>query len=401
MYAYSDITENEVGMQAISWGGWSALEEGDRPLARYLATRAVRNSGLGELSPAQISRYLDDRNAQVQPNISEATEGMAGVSDTADVETMFQLMHLYMTQPRVDDQAFAEAANIGDIILSLSVSDPGWQQTLAYLEARHGEEFGWFNLVASQERLDSLTPEALLDIYQQRFGGVDDLVVVVVGDVDRDVVEQMARIYIGTLPAGESDSYVNRRAPEPNGVVRREVVLGPDVLATSATYYHEASIEVDPATQVAVDLLDVILDDRLVDNVREDLGDSYVATASISLSMTPEPRISSEVSVSGDPERMPRIEAELTRILDGMQAGEVSAAEFEQARAVVGDDYELIENSDLVSVLLRRAYASDDELPTPQRLLDELEAIGLEDVKALAELLYDPDQHIQIVRVLP
>lgn len=401
MYAYSDITENEVGMQAISWGGWSALEEGDRPLARYLATRAVRNSGLGELSPAQISRYLDDRNAQVQPYISEATEGMAGVSDTADVETMFQLMHLYMTQPRVDDQAFAEAANIGDIILSLSVSDPGWQQSLAYLEARHGEEFGWFNLVASQERLDSLTPEALLDIYQQRFGRVDDLVVVVVGDVDRDVVEQMARIYIGTLPAGESDSYVNRRAPEPNGVVRREVVLGPDVLSTSATYYHEASIEVDPATQVAVDLLDVILDDRLVDNVREDLGDSYVATASISLSMTPEPRISSEVSVSGDPERMPRIEAELTRILAGMQAGEVSAAEFEQARAVVGDDYELIENSDLVSVLLRRVYASDDDLPTPQRLLDELEAIGLEDVKALAELLYDPDQHIQIVRVLP
>ncbi|MDE0604361.1 MAG: insulinase family protein [bacterium] len=401
MYAYSDIAENEVGMQAVSWGGWSALEEGDRPMAVYLAPRAVRNSGLGELSPAQISRYLDDRNAQAQPYISEATEGVAGVSDTADVETMFQLMHLYMTQPRVDDQAFAEAANVGDIILSLSVSDPDWQQALAYLEARHGEAIGWFNLVASQERLDSLTPEALFSLYQQRFGGVDDLVVVVVGDVDRDVVEQMARTYVGTLPAGEPDSYVNRRAPEPSGIVRREVVLGPDVQSTSATYYYEASIEVNPATQVAVDLLDVILDDRLVDDVREDLGDSYVATVSMGLSITPESRVSSEVFVSGDPERMPRIEAELARILDGMQAGEINAEEFEQARAVVGDDYELTDNGDLTNVLIRRVYADDDELPTPQRLIEELAAIRLGHVQALAELLFDPDQHIQIIRVLP
>ena len=401
MYAYSDISENEVSLQAISWGGWSALEEGDRPLAQYLATRAVRNSGLGELSPAQISRYLDDRNAQVQPFISEATEGIAGLSDSADVETMFQLMHLYMTEARVDEQAFGEAVNVGDIIASLSVSDPDWQEALAYLEARHGEAFGWFDLVAPPETLDTLTPESLLGIYQQRIAGVDDLVVVIVGDVGRDVVEQMARTYVGTLPAGEPDSYANRRPPEPDGIVRREVVLGPDVQSTSATYYYEASIEVSPATQVAVDLLDVILDDRLVDDVREDLGDSYVAAVSMGLSITPEPRISSEVFASGDPERMPRIEAELARILDGMQAGEINAEEFEQARAVVGDDYALVVNADLTNVLLRRAYASDDELPTPRRLIEELETIRLGHVQALAELLFDPDQHIQIVRVLP
>ena len=401
MYAYSDIAENQVGLQAISWGGWSALEEGDRPLAQYLATRAVRNSGLGDLTPAQISRFLDDRNAQARPFIGETTEGVAGTSDTAGVETMFQLMHLYMTQPRVDDQAFAEAVNVGDIIASLAVSDPDWQEALAHLEARHGEAFGWFNLVAPPETLDSLTAESLFDIYQQRFGGVDDLVVVVVGDVDRDTVERMARTYVGTLPAGEADSYVNRRPSEPDGVVRREVVLGPDVVSTSVTYYYEVLADVNPATQVAVDVLQVILDDRLIDDVREDLGDTYVAAASIGMSITPEPRIEVEAFATGDPERMPRIEAELARILDGMQAGEINAREFEQARAVVGDNYELTGNSDLTNVLLRRVYASDDDLPTPRRLLDELEAIGLEDVKALAELLFDSDQHIQIVRVLP
>ena len=401
MYAYSDIAENEITMQAMSWGGWSALEEGSRPLAQILATRAVRNSGLGELSPAQISRYLDDRNAQAQPFIQETTEGVAGTSDTDDVETMFQLMHLYMTGARVDDQAFGEAVNVGEIILSLSVSDPDWQGEGAYVEARYGDASGWFDLVAPQETLDSLTPESLLDIYQQRIAGVDDLVVVVVGDVDRDTVEQMARTYVGTLPAGETDSYVNRWTPEPDGVVRREVVLGPDVQATAAIYYYEAPVDVNPAAQAAADVLQVIVSDLLVEDVREDLGDSYVVFARLGLTVTPEPALRSEVVASGDPDQMANIEEEMARILAEVYFGEIAEEDFEHGRSVVRDDYELIGNGDLINVLLHRIYASDEELPTPERLIDELDALELADVQALAAMLFDPDQHIQIVRVLP
>ena len=401
MYAYSDISENRVGLDAVSWGGWSALSEGDRPLAQYLAARAVSNSGLGDLSPAQISRYLDDRNAGVQPYIAETTEGFSGASDTPGVETMFQLMHLYMTAFQIDDQAFAEAANIGDIIISLSLSDPGWQEAVAILEARQGDAFGWFNPVPSQQRLDSLTAEELLGIYRQRLGGVDDLVVVIVGDVPRDVVGQMARAYVGTLPAKEADSFVNRRTPEPEGVLRREVVLGPDVRSTLATYSYEASLEVTPASQVAAEVLEAILDNRLVRDVREDLGDTYSVNASLSQSFTPAPRIVGEVVATGDPEQMDAIEVEMARILAEIHAGEITEEQFEQARAVAGDNYELVDNADLVDVLLRRVYAGDDELPTPQRMRAELEALELADVRELAALLFDPDQHIEIIRVLP
>ena len=248
--------------------------------------------------------------------------------------------------------------------------------------------------------MDSLTPESLYDIYQQRLGGVDDLVVVIVGYVDRDTVEQMARTYVGTLPAGEADSYVNRRTPEPDGVVRREVVLGSGTQAATAIYYYEAQVEVTPTLEVAADVLEVILSDRLVEDVREDLGDSYAVYAVIGLNVAPEPRISSEVVASGDPEQMANIEAEMSRILADIFSGGMTQEEFDNARSVVGDNYELIANSDLINVLVRRVYASDDELPTPQRLTDELDASELADVQALAAQLYDPDQHIQIVLVV-
>ncbi len=400
MFVNSEIAESQVSLQAVSEGGWSAGEPADRMLAGRLATRAVRQSGLGNLSPAQLSRYLDGISAAAQPFIGETTQGVVGGASTADVETMFQLMHLFFTEPRVDDQAFAEVVNVGEILLNQSRVDPGSKAWVAYNQARYGDEFEWFNPVASQETLDALTAESLLERYKQRFAGVDDLVVVVAGDVDRDTVERLARTYVGTLPAGEPDSYVNRRPPAPDEIVRQEVELGPDSQATALELYHEVLMDIDPAVEVALEVLDVILDARLVNDVREDIGATYSVSVGLSSYFTPEQGIRSRLVASGAPERMAEIEAEIFRILADVVGGNVLADEFASAVAVVRFNYASLGNTDLMRPLARRAYVSDDQLPTPQRLITELGQLELADVLVLAAAIYDPDQYINIVRVL-
>ena len=400
MFVRSDIAENEVSLQAVSQGGWSAGEPGDRMLAGRLATRAVGQSGLGDLSPAQLSRYLDGINASAQPFIGETNQGVTGASSTADVETMFQLMHLLFTEPRVDDQALAEVVNVGEIIANLSVVDPDWKAFVAYNRARFGDAYDWFDPLASQETLDALTAESLLERYKQRFAGAEDLVVVVAGDVDRETVARLARTYVGTLPAGEPDDYVNRRPPAPEDSVRQEVDLGPDSQATALQLYHEVLMDIDPAVEVAVEVLDAVLDARLVGDIRENLGATYAASAALSSYLTPEQGISSTVTASGDPERMAEIEAGIFRILADVAAGNVRAQEFAGAVEVVRSNYLAINNADLVRPLARRAYAPDDQLPTPFRRLAELQRLESADVVELAAAIYGPDRHINIVRVL-
>ena len=396
----SDISEAQVDLQAVSQGGWSAMEPGDRALAGRLATRAVRQSGLGGLSPAQISRFLDDANASVVPFIGETDEGFSGAAAVEGIEAMFQLLHLFVTAPQVDDQAFAESAQVGEIILSLAEADPDWQEWVAYNEARYGDQIAWFHPVTPQNALDALSAESLLDRYRSRLGDVDDLVVAVVGDIDRDTVGRMARTYIGTLPAGEADGFVNRRPSEPGGVVRRDVVLAPDTVATSTTIYHEAPMAIDPATEVVADVLGAALGARLDAEVREAIGATYSAYVSIIPSLAPEPTILSQLTATGDPERMEDIRAEVFRILVDLVDNGLGAEQFAQALAVVQADYTHIQNQDLLGVLLRRAHAADDQLPTSERLFRELSEVTAADVHALAVALYDPDQHIEIVRVL-
>ena len=402
MFMPSDIAENQVQFQAVSLGGWSVLELGDRNLIGRLATRAVAQSGLGDLSPAQLSRYLDGKSVSVSPFIAETNQGVTGAASSADVETMFGLMHLFFTEPRIDDQAFAEVVNVGEIVLSLSQADPDWKAGVAYLRARYGDAFDWFNPVSSQAVLDELTAEVLLEKYKQSFAGVDDLVVVVVGDVDREAIERLAQTYVGTLPGTEvaSGSFVNRRSPAPAEVIREEVDLGPDSQATALEIYHEVLTDVDVSVEVALAVLQTLLNTRLVQDVREEIGATYSVRVGLSSYLTPEQGIRSLLSASGAPERIDDVEAKIFSILNEVAEGGVTESEFNNAVQVVRANFELASNATFIRALYRRVFVPDDALPTSARLLSVIAELELDDVLALAAKIYDPNKYINIVRVL-
>ncbi len=401
VFVPTDIAEAQVDLQAVSGGGWSAMAAGERVLTGRLAVRAVQNSGVGGLGPSQVQRLLEERNVAVIPFIGETEEGFSGSAAADGIETMFQMLHLLVTAPQVDDQAFAEARQIGDILISLSESDPDWMAWIASIEARHPDSFGWFNPVAPPEALAALTPESLLDRYLLRLGDVDDLLVAVAGDIDRDTVAVMARQYIGTLPAGEADTFVNRRSAEPAGVVRREVVLPPDTQSTGVEIYFEAPrAELNVALDVAAAALNSILDARLVAQVREDIGASYSAGSSVFPILTPEPGVAGQVVASGDPQYIDRIQVTIFEILADLAENGPTLDEWAEALAVLNAEYTHEGNSDYINAVLRRAYAPDSELPTTKRLFEELANLEIGDVQALAAALFDLDQHIDIITVL-
>ena len=402
VFVPTEISEAQVDMRAVSQGGWSTMTPGERVLTGRLAVRAVRNSGVGGLGPSQVQRLLEEHHAGVAPFIDETAEGFIGSSAAEGVETMFQMLHLLVTAPQVDDQAFAEALQVGDILISLARSDPAWMTWIASLEVRHPDAFEWFNPIAPPEALAALTPESLLDRYRARLGNVDDLLVAVVGDIDRETVATMARRYIGTLPAGEADTFVNRRSAGPAGAVRREVTLPPDTQSTGVEVHFEAPrAEVTVALDVAVAALETILTARLVAGVREDIGASYSARSRVAITPTPEPGVVGLIEASGDPQYIEQIQVTISGILADLAANGPGAEEWAEALAVLKSEYTHEGNTDYIEAVLRRAHAPDTELPTTTRLSEEVADLEAADVQALAAALFDPDQRIEIITVLP
>ena len=394
MFAPSDIAEGVVHLQAQSLGGWSLLEPGDRALSA-IAVNAVQGSGLGDLSRSQLNRFLENRAVSVNAFIGETVEGFSGGAGTEDVETLFQLIHLLVTAPRVDDHAYDDALNTAETRVALAERDPRWQAAIAYLEARYANT--WHRAVASLDELESLTPQRLLSMYQSRLGSVDDLVVAVVGDTDASVIEGLARHYIGTLPAGEADTYVNRRPPMPTGLVQRQVKLSEGESAV-LEIYHEADIEVTPLRAVAADVLTTALGERLFLVIREELGASYAAGAAVDGNTAPSQFFDSRVYATLDPSRYDEIYSTVLDILADVAANGLTPEEFAQARAILTTDYSRSANSHLLSALLSRPHIGDENVLTQQRRILELVRLTPEDVQALAAAIYGGGGRIEIAR---
>ena len=393
MFVESQISEGAVFVQTRSLGGWSLLEPGSGALARH-AVEAVQGSGLGGLSRSQVSRFLEESTASLGAFIGETVEGFSGGAGHDDAETLFQLLYLLVTAPQIDEPAFQQAVHEAETRATLAEVNPRWQAALAYYEARFDE--AWHRPVATREQIESMTPEALLSLYESRLGSVDDMVVTVVGDIDADEIGRLARHYIGTLPAGDDDTFVNRRPPMPEGVVRRDISLDEGESAV-LQIYHEAETPVTPLGSVAADVLEVALSERLFSVIREELGASYSARSRIDAYRAPIPGYESTVFVTLDPARFDEIHTRVLGIIADVATNGLSPAEYAQAIAVVANDYSQTTNGDLLRALLTRLYVADSDVPTPLRRAQELGRLSRDDVQALAGAIYGEGGRIEIV----
>ena len=396
VFVGSDIAEGEVNLRAESLGGYSILEPGGAG-RRRMAITAVNSSGVGDVSAGQLSAYLDGSTASAQPWISATTEGISGSASPDDLEDLFALLHLYHAEPRVTAVGLKNALNDAVEELALAETYSSWVVTLAYVAARHPDN-PWQVRLATQDDIDAATADSLLELYERRFGGVDDLVVVAAGDTDRETVADLAARYVGTLPSDVPDTYADRRSPHPDGVTRIEVPLA-DPSGTSVAIHYDSPVEYTPKLAVTLRVLENIMNEQMIVRVREELGNTYDTLSSLSIRRTPTSGVSSEFSSTGDAQFLDQIYDKMIAIIDEMVVNGPSDADFVQAKTVVGANYDLISNFDLIGTVLQRRFSDDADLLTPTRRFQELAKLTASDVQALAEQLYGPGRRIEVFGV--
>ena len=209
VFVESPISEGQVSLLARSLGGYSIGEPGDSALRR-LAVDAVAASGLGDASATQLGVYLDGSTAKAVPAISATAESIGGGASSDDLEDLFALLHLYHTQPRISNAGLNYAKSDASDLLDYAASYGPYVTYTAYFEARHPDN-PWYQLLATPEQIEEATVESLLEMYGKRFGGVDDLLVAVVGDADPDTVAGLGGSLCG-YPASGRQRHLRRPA---------------------------------------------------------------------------------------------------------------------------------------------------------------------------------------------
>ena len=342
------ITDGVVLFEGRSPGGSTVLADADVAAAE-IAANVVENSGVGSFDPVAIDAFLADKEVAIDATIDVFTEGMNGFAATADIETLFQLIHLAMTEPRVDPVALDQYID-NELPLAEDPSiNPNYARFKALTETRYTDPRYQLLGVDDLETVDADQVEA---VFRDRFGDASDWSFSFNGDFDVDVAIELARTYLGTLPgSGRIESVDYAEPPPPAGAIVETTQAGEGDQA-SVTFLITGDGTTDRRDDVIARLLQQVITARLTDVIREELGESYSPFAAIELTGGATPLVETFLSISTGPDLVENVSvAVLEQVADLRDVG-VTDAEYAAALSTIGNELELFSNQQINDEIL-------------------------------------------------
>jgi len=269
----TDFKNDEIVFGAQSAGGTSLASRTDYPSAD-VAGSIVAEGGYGGHTPTELQKILSGKIVSVSPFFGLFTQGIRGRTTPKDLETALQATYLVWTAPNRRPESFQVFTDRLRSFVENRNSDP---------EARYGDRLQWLlrdgNYTAdpwSLDRVNRLDLDRALDFYRARFADASAFRFYFVGSIDVDAALPLITRYLGALPARGAGPavYGNVGLSFPDGDTR-DVVRGGTEPKAETTIAWPARISGNEMDMYRLRLAADILEIRLRDRLREELGSTY------------------------------------------------------------------------------------------------------------------------------
>ena len=390
----TDFKNDEVLFNAFSPGGHSLVSDEDHVSATY-ADDIASGSGVGLHDSVTLDKLLAGKRVSVAPYIGPLFEGLSGSASPEDLETLFQLITLYVTEPRLDPDYFTTYQARLRSSAEARANDPDSVFFDRVNTARAQDHHRARPLsLAVIEELDLDRAEA---VYEDRFADFSDATFVFVGAFDWDELRDLTARYLASLPAsGRAEDWVNHDIDPPPGV--HELVVRKGIEPRSQTillYAGDASWSREEA--LAANVAGEVLGTRLRETVREDLGGTYAIGVSGSVGSIPDSEYLFYVLFGSDPARVEElvdaVEVEIAWLRDG---GEQSYLDTVKEQFRTSREEQVRQNGfwvGQIETVLQRGESFEEI----NRFDERLEALTLEEVVAAARRYLLDDTYIRVV----
>jgi zinc protease len=292
--------EDEILFRATSPGGSSLASDSDYVPA-FTAPQVISAGGIGKLNQIDFRKFMTGKAAAATPFISEITEGLNGSSSRKDLETMFQLIYLRFTQPRADKDAFnAQTAQLKSLLAN-QAAVPEFAFSSELMSARYQNHPR--RRLMTAEMVDQFNLDKSLAFYKDRFADASDFTFVFVGSFDLATMKPLIEKYLGALPSlHRKETWKDVGVRPPADVVVKKVEKGVEPKSLSAISFSGPFVY-DPAHRVTMLAMAHILQRRLTETIREDLGGTYSVGVTPSYEKFPNQTYSVTITFGSAPDR--------------------------------------------------------------------------------------------------
>ncbi|MDR2629939.1 MAG: insulinase family protein [Spirochaetaceae bacterium] len=342
---------NEIVLYSVARGGTISVPETEY-ISASLAAEMMEVSGLGPYSRPELVKKLADKQVSISFWASSYLRGFQGSATTGDLKTLFEMLYLGFTDPRIDPDAVEAMLDQYRTSLAQKKEDPDTVFVDEITRLIHGNS-PWFKPMelADLSRVD----RELAKKFLKKSLNPADYTFVFTGNLDIEALRTYTETYLASIPPGEAP----RTAWTDPGIVRpgkteRLVYKGREERSLVFLGWYVPAPYSESASIVA-GVLNEYLDILLTEEIREKLGGVYSVSASSVLSPVPGGELSLQVYFACDPKRAVELSTAVEELFKGLAGGTVNRDILEKSREAMKKNWETSMESNLY---IARNYAN-------------------------------------------
>ena len=336
----TDYKNDQVLMSALRPGGKNNYGLKDKYSAEY-AVPIVRAMGIGNFSPLDLQKVLAGKSANASPSFSAISEGVSGSSTVKDVETMFQLMYLYLTAPRKDTALFNSFIQKNKSQLAMLGADPQF----AFIDTLYKVLYRNNPLapvaLPKIENFDKINLDRALQIYKERFGNVYGMHFTIVGSFKEGQLKPLIEKYIGGLPASHKKfGYTDNNVRSVKGKVNVDVFKGKEQKALSLVLFH-GEIPYNQELELKAAAISEILNIKIIEELREKIQGIYTGSISSQFEKIPYSHYSFVLELPSGPEKVDTLLFAINKEIDNLKKYGPSKENLEKVKQQWREQYKV------------------------------------------------------------
>ena len=395
----TDYKADEIQISSFAFGGTSLYNDKDAYQAQN-ADGFIDAGGIANFSATQLSKKLKGMNLSISPYISDETQGFTGNCSPKDLETTLQLINLYYTAPRKDQEAYER--NIENTVQQIKFvqDNPQVAFSLKYYQTAYPNDKRRV-LIPTEEQVRSLDLEKMYTIYRERFNDASAQTFFFVGNVSDDDIKLIAK-YLNNLPVNgkqKNEKFINRNPEFAKGIQHAEAVKGIEkqgMLIVTGQMNVNAN-ELDPQTRIALQEFGDALGITTLEIIREKNGDAYSPSASVSYELMPEGQVSWMFYIGCDPEKAQKIEKDCIKIMKQyMKKGCDKKTLSKVQEQMIVNRGKARQNNGFWMGQIQGSYMYNESRDYVEQYNEMVKNVTPKDIKALAKKYVNLDNYIVV-----
>jgi len=372
---------NEVIMYAMAKGGTANASQ-DTVVSANLLSEMINVSGLGPYSRTELVNKLAGKQVSASFWTSSYYRGFQGSSTTQDLRTLFEMLHLFFTEPKLDERAIAAMIDQYRTMLAHQEQDPQnvFSRELSRIIYNNHPLFK----PLEPEDMNRVSVEQARSFLNQCINPAD-YTFVFIGNIDINQMRELSASYISSIPnASSMNRWIDPRINRPNEG-RRTIYKGQDEKCmVYLGWFARGPAAFDEQKNMISSALSEYLDILLTDEIRENLGGVYSISAGASVSVIPTGEYRLSVFFQCDPARADELIAAVQERITQLAGRPLNQDTFNKAKEALLMEHE---SSIQKNLHIAQSYANSSALyNTPLNRLNlrpnTVRAVRAEDVQA-------------------